>query len=370
MICATSFVTLQAGIIDDASQLKYEWRKDGVLLDNAEPSLQVKDAGVYRLTVSSPHCESASDEVTVTSGLLEVKDVEGVAGSNVTLEVIGNGNYVWYKDSTLREVIGEGNHCPYTIPAQSGYLYVKDASAYTGYVGKKRLTTNAWTRTDFSEWMLFTVYKELTIDSLSIYPSKNLTAVIRVLDDATGEVVSSRTYEGLSPGENRLPIGVTLAPGKYRMDAQGTTAPLYHSHTDNDIAFPYEINGLISLDGANLAWINNKPWYLYFYDWRVSCGNVCAATPVFLKRVESTSAPMTKDDHLSIYPKYTDGDLYIEGLSGKSSIIIYSPNGKKMVSRRLRQPNAYFYVGEWRAGLYMVVIEDEKGRVQHQILKF
>ena len=154
------------------------------------------------------------------------------------------------------------------------------------------------------------------------------------------------------------------------MDAQGTTAPLYHSHTDNDIAFPYEINGLISLDGANLAWINNKPWYLYFYDWRVSCGNVCAATPVFLKRVESTSAPMTKDDHLSIYPKYTDGDLYIEGLSGKSSIIIYSPNGKKMVSRRLRQPNAYFYVGEWRAGLYMVVIEDEKGRVQHQILKF
>ena len=90
----------------------------------------------------------------------------------------------------------------------------------------------------------------------------------------------------------------------------------------------------------------------------------------FLKRVESTSAPMTKDDHLSIYPKYTDGDLYIEGLSGKSSIIIYSPNGKKMVSRRLRQPNAYFYVGEWRAGLYMVVIEDEKGRVQHQILKF
>lgn len=370
LLCATSFVTLQAGIIDDASLLKYEWRKDGALLDNAKPSLQVKDAGVYRLTVSSPHCESASDEVTVTSGLLQVRDVEGSAGTNVTLEVTGNGNYVWYKDSTLREVIGEGNRCPYTIPAQSSYLYVKDASAYTGYVGKKRLTTNAWTRTDFSEWMLFTVYRELTIDSISIYPSKNLTAVIRVLDDATGEVVSSRTFEGLTPGENRLSIGLTLAPGKYRMDAQGTTAPLYHSHTDDDIAFPYEIEGLISLDGANLAWINNKPWYLYFYDWRVSCGNVCAATPVLLRNTGTVSSPSVKDDHLTIYPKYTDGDLYIEGLSGKSTIRIFAPNGKKMISRRLKQPNAYFYLNDWKAGIYMIVIEDESGTRSRQILKF
>lgn len=369
-ICASSFVTLSSNLSDDTFSYKYEWRKDGVLLDCKESILSVKNAGVYRLTVASVYCDPASDEITVTSGLLPVQDMEGATGEAMTLEVKGNGSYVWYEDADLQHKIEIGNLCSYVMPAQSRYLYVKDVTSYTGLVGKKQLTANAWTRSDMSEGMLFTVYKELTIDSVSIYPTANLTAVIRILSESTGEVLSTQEYKQLMPGENRLPIKVTLKPGKYRMDALGTTAPLYHSHTDEDIKFPYVIDDMISIDGANLSWMNSKPWYLYFYNWRVSCGNVCAATPVLLRNVEQVSSTETFNGSLKIYPKYTDGDLHIDGLTGKSIITIYSPTGRKMLYRRMKQSNVYFYIRDWSTGVYMIVIEDEIGASYYQIMKF
>lgn len=368
-ICQSSFLELSSGL-DENPVFDFEWEKNGVKLNENGASIKVKDAGMYTLSVSTQRCATVVDSVNVTSGLLPVLDVEGEENDLVTLRVEASGDFAWYEDPSLQKMIEAGSICNALIPHESTYVYVKDVSSFSGHVGKRNLTANAWTRTDFSEWMVFTVKRELTIDSLSIYPTKDLTAVIRILDNQTGEVVSTQTFENLSPGENRLFINVTLSPGKYRMDAQGTTGALYHSHTDADIAFPYEVEGVISIDGANLAWINNKPWYLYFYNWKISVGNTCAATPVMLKPIEKSEFFETKVDRVSIYPKYTDGDLHIEGLCGKSQITIIAPSGYKVLSRRMKQSNAYFYVSEWKSGTYMILIEDEKGVYSSQFIKF
>lgn len=368
-LCATSFLLLDTQLPDEA-EYQYGWEKDGVRLDDKGPSLKVCEGGTYTVKVSTANCDEVIDRVTVTSGLLPVRVTEMPGGTEANLQVSGESQYEWYADEQLTELLATGATYTAQMTTIPSYVYVKDAGSYNGLVGKKRLTSNAWTRSDFSESLLFTVKKTLTIDSLSIYPKSELDAVIRILDDQSGEVVAIKKYENLSPGENRLALSVTLSPGKYRMDALGTTAPLYHSHTDEDIQYPYELDDIISIDGTSPVWLANKPWYLYFYNWRISVGNTCAATPVSLKKQTVSAVSLVQKSKIEVYPKFTDGDLHIDGLTGKSRITIFNCSGRKKLYRNMKQENAYFSVAEWNSGAYVIQVEDESGTYSFHFIKF
>lgn len=368
-LCATSFLLLDTQLPDEA-EYQYGWEKDGVRLDDKGPSLKVCEGGTYTVKVSTANCDEVIDRVTVTSGLLPVRVTEMSGGTEANLQVSGESQYEWYADEQLTELLATGATYTAQMTTIPSYVYVKDAGSYNGLVGKKRLTSNAWTRSDFSESLQFTVKKTLTIDSLSIYPKSELDAVIRILDDQSGEVVAIKKYENLSPGENRLALSVTLSPGKYRMDALGTTAPLYHSHTDEDIQYPYELDDIISIDGTSPVWLANKPWYLYFYNWRISVGNTCAATPVSLKKQTVSDVSLVQKSKIEVYPKFTDGDLHIDGLTGKSRITIFNCSGRKKLYRNMKQENAYFNVMEWNSGAYVIQVEDESGVYSFHFIKF
>lgn len=368
-ICNQSFATIHTHLAE-GGDITFQWKKDGETLQETGNQLTVKDAGTYQVTISSPLCKSVTSTIKVTSGLLSIRDTFGKEGEEVNLRIPEEGSYLWYEDNEESQPIGSGSTFTTTIAGKNRYLYVKDANSFSGYAGKKELTGNAYTRSNFAtEWMLFTVHKTLTIDSITIYPVKNQTVVIRILDDATETVLFSKTYEQLEAGTNRLAIGATLSPGKYRMDANGTTGSLYHSYADEDIQFPYTIDGLLSIDGCNLAWINNKPWYLFFYNWKISAGNVCAATPVLLRNVSATAVTEVTDATIDVHPKFTDGELNIDGMRGRATVTIFSANGKKVLSLKSRHPHMYLNVETWKAGIYMLIIEDERGRFVTRFMK-
>ncbi|HPH15585.1 MAG TPA: hypothetical protein PK029_00315 [Bacteroidales bacterium] len=288
-ICSSSFETLHANV--EGIGVSYVWKKNSNIIANAtSSSLTVKDAGSYSVTVSASGCADASDEVEVTSGLLQVSDASGAVNSPVTLSVQNAGtDYGWYTVSAGGTQVYQGKDYTTTIPATNSYLYVQDNLGYSGIVGKLQpVTGGTYTDNRFDRRMKFEVFRTLTLDSISVYPVATQNVTVRILASDQSTVVSTITYTNLSAGEQRIKIGTQLSPGIYYMDAAGTTDKLSHSYeADTDIHFPYTVDGLISILGSNLAWIDAKPYYLFFYKWRVTAGNYCARTPVLLSNTSS-----------------------------------------------------------------------------------
>lgn len=341
-ICEKSFTQLNAGIKADEG-ITFVWEKDGNLIEGAnQPTLITKDAGTYNVNISSNRCKPTKNQIVVSTGLLDVDDVDGWTGETVSLQTKTEGSYNWTNEDG--EPIGSGNKIDIELQEGEHYAYVKDANGFSGNVGKKELSENAWTRKNFdTEYMTFTVKRELTIDSISIYPTQPLDATIRIVNDETNDVVFSRIYSNLpGGGEARLAIGSTLAAGNYHVDAQGTTAPLYHSHTDPDIHFPYSIDGLIDINGCNLAWINNKGWYMLFYNWHVSTGNHCAATPVKMvgrnpnhekkNKSECGISVVTYNNTLLVKGLKTNSVLTLVNANGQQVLLMETPNNEEQLS--------------------------------------
>lgn len=355
-ICASSFITLNCGLSADDG-LSFEWLKDGMVVKNENrPTLQTKDAGTYAVRVSAAMCESAEAIVEVTSGLLEVEDVVANAGDVVNISLKEPANYSWWDDGPLTGLDSQS----VSIKVREGdyYIYVSHADGFSGNVGKSLLSENAWTRSNFStEFMKFVAMRELTIDSVSIYPVKPLDATIRIVDADTKEVVFSQTYEGLpGGGVQRLAIGAVLPAGSYYMDALGTTGALYHSHTDADIKFPYTIDGLIKLNGCNLDWINNKGWYLYFYNWHVSAGNYCAPTPIKVEGLVPDG--LDRDGAADAGPKVSvsNRQLSVGGMSERGILRLYNAVGQVVYEVATEVGTASYPIDNLVPGVYIVKI--------------
>ena len=364
-LCETSFLLLDCGLKADDG-LSFSWQRDGARLVGEDvPALLTKEAGKYTVTVSSDKCASGVDSVVVTSGLLQVPDADVTVGVPVVLQVEQPGNYVW--TDLAGNTLATGSSFTFTPSAGDDYLFISDADGFDGFVGKRRLTENAWTRSNFStEYMYFTVKRDVVIDSISIYPVKPLDATISIVDEATHEVVFSQTYSNLAGGcEQRLPLGVSLGAGSYHIDADGTTAPLYHSHTDADIQFPYTVDGLIELTGCNLDWINNKGWYLFFYNWHVSAGNHCAPTPIRLRHAKTGVGNVAAGPN-TVWAAPSDGLLVVGGLEGASLLTLYDAQGRKVASKKTSASSAAFYTSYFPKGVYMLVVQSGADTVYRQ----
>jgi hypothetical protein len=263
-----------------------------------------------------------------------------------------------------------------TMPSSPTYLYVKDLDAFDGLIGKKQITGNTYTfkpTEQATRWMLFTTERALTIDSVSVYPhSLPCDIVIRILNDETEEVLFSHEFAGLQSGENRLPLNAYIEKaGKYRMDLVGSTGTLKQSHTDADISYPYKIEGVMSIDGTNTAWMNvDGGRYLGLYNWRISAGNICARTPVLLSPLQSTQNQANIATQIDVYPSFTDGDLFIEGLDGETKITLYNSKGKRMIVRKQKGDKAYFSLANFANGEYLLQIEMKEQVKICKILKY
>lgn len=294
-LCEQAYATLQANVV--GKTISYAWYKNNVLLPNEKSqSLQTKDAGTYKVMVSAESCVSASDEITISSGLIDIPDVESEPNKSVTLS-IQNPNetiYDWYdsqKDGTL---INSGNSFTTNSGSATKTYFVEDRNGLSALVGKTKLITEySYTEYRYERRMKFEVLKNLTIDSITINLVGEQDVVINILD-ASENIKITKTFENLGAGDQRICLAIDLEPGIYYMSAEGSTGRLrYSNELDTDIHFPYTIDGVISLLGSNVDWIDNKPYYLFFYNWRISTGNHCARTPVSVV-VENISEETTQ----------------------------------------------------------------------------
>lgn len=286
-ICEQSYETLDARIAGKA--ITYTWYKDGDLLPEKTRTLTTKEAGTYMVTVSAPNCSSASDEVTIQSGLIDIPDIEATENQEVTLTVTNPDEtiYDWYDDVQNGTLVHSGSSFTTTAENTTKTYYVADRNGMTTLIGKPKIVSEysyTYAPADEDESkerrMKFEVFKTLTIDSVTMTLCGTQDLVVNIYTDDNTTRVFTKTFPDMEAGNPRIALGVTLEPGVYYMGVRGSTGRVRYSHDkDSDIQFPYTIDGVISLLGSNIAWINAKPYYLFFYNWRISTGNHCARTP-------------------------------------------------------------------------------------------
>lgn len=286
-ICKTSFETLETGL-ELNPNISYKWTKDGRELQTTAPFIQTKDKGLYTVKVKADGCEDASASIRLASKLLNIQDVSEEAGKTVEIKPSANTDFIWKDENGLPFALG--NSCKVEIPSEEKYIYVSDANSFSGHIGKKSINVDeSFTDNRFDRKMQFEAFRDVTIDSLSIYSADNQDVVLRIITEDGNNVVWEKRYPNLGVGEYRLSVNAPLTKGKYMMDAVGSTGRLRHSNQkDTDIKFPYTVDGVMTITGANIAWINESPYYLFFYDWKITAGNVCASTPVKLSNINLT----------------------------------------------------------------------------------
>lgn len=287
-ICDNSYETLDANVV--GSSVSYQWYKDNVLLANEKSrTIRVKESGTYVVKVSANSCSEASDEVVVTSGLIEIPDVEADANQSVTLTIKNPEatTYDWYDAEKNGTLLNSGNSYVVNSGATTKTYFVEDKYGLTALVGKPRIISDySWTYATGDEdeakerRMKFEVFKTLSIDSVTMTLCGAQDIVINIYGEDNSTLVYTTTIKNLPAGDQRMAVGATLEPGVYYMGTKGSTGRIrYTNDSDTDVHFPYTIDGVISLLGSNIGWIGTK-YYLFFYNMRISTGNFCARTPV------------------------------------------------------------------------------------------
>lgn len=358
-LCDPTEAILSSNIIDPT--YTYEWAKDSEVILNANSSsLEVSQPGNYQLTVSAQGCTDESDNVTVTSKLLEADDVVICEKGEVTLTVNSSGEYNWYdKNETF---ITKASTLVTNVTESTQY-YVEDASGFSGLVGMAAPDIEGETaRGDdrFDRKMVFDVLQKVKIDSVSVWSKGATQVTVRILASNNSTVLFEKTITGVATsGETRIGLGKVLEAGTYYIDFEGTNGDLYYSYEDDtSIKYPYTLNGLISITGSNPTWINDKPYYMYAYNLRVSAGNSCAKTPINVtinplgENCAITTSIDSPVEELGLFPNPTTGAVY---LPKEQFFKVYSLTGQLLQEGK----SSYISLENYPLGVYLFHLEDK-----------
>ena len=130
-LCSPSTITLDAGLSGNVS---YEWKQGGSTLADNTKTLEVNEAATYTVTVSDNGgtCNAVSDQVTITSSLVEASGDTRCGAGTVTLTVNeSNGTYNWYGSSDGNDFLSSGETYEPTVSSDT-YFYVEKEGAGTG----------------------------------------------------------------------------------------------------------------------------------------------------------------------------------------------------------------------------------------------
>jgi len=375
-LCVPGYAVLNPAVV--GSGLNYAWYKNGVSIEGATlPMLKVTSPGSYKVLVSGGLCTTGMVSTTVTSDIPVVKDTCIPPGESISLSVIGTGSFDWYDASVGGNILAAASNTFDTpvITSPTTY-YIEGNGVTTGRVGKKGIGIYTYENQEFEKKLQFDVYTNLTIDSLTVFPTSSGNVTIRVLETDLTTVVGQKT-SAVQPGSDRIPLDVSLTPGTYVMDAVGTTVKLKHDQDNGGTItypYPYTIPGVISINATVPAWILSKPWYMFFYDWKVTYSSSCTRVPLKVNVgdcpiVTSITPTLSGEKDLKVFPNPFHEHILTDGaLKDNVSVKIMGISGKVVLKSVLRNASV-LGVEKLKAGVYILEIVQDNELFRAKIIK-
>ena len=265
-----------------------------------------------------------------------------------------------------------------TITTTQTKVYVEDAagvSAIVGMLAPDFTNSRTWDDNRFDRKLKFEVFTPLSIDSLSFWPAKATLVRVRIVASNNVTVVYQKTYASVNLGvENRVAFGSVLSPGTYFLDFVGRNDEMYYSNNnDVTIKYPYTVDGLISITGAEPSWITTTPYYMFAYKWKITAGNTCGRTPV-VNVVDSqhkdclvTAFDDELDGKVFIYPNPSTQGFRLKGIEN-AKITILSTSGKVLETQNIQEGETFGNLLE--SGAYILQVVTNDTHYHYKVVKF
>ncbi|GIV34586.1 MAG: hypothetical protein KatS3mg031_2121 [Chitinophagales bacterium] len=209
--------------------------------------------------------------------------------ATTTIEVLADSmlSYSWYDQPQGGNRIHVGTS--FTTPMlDSSVTYYVEASIEIAYrlgPADTAIGTGGYLPGG-AQGLVFEAYQEFTLDSVAVYVQDTGTVYVELSDVSNLNVLDVVGVHVSAPQTKVfIPVGFTIAPGIYRIDANGSTVSgLYRN--DMGATYPYTVAGVASITGSTNPLGPNH--YYYFYDWKITvagCPAVRTAAPVFVDTI-------------------------------------------------------------------------------------
>src|SRR5690606_5356965 len=302
-VCVVGDVDLTIDPIP-AFGIDYQWQKDDGfgfvdIVGATDPAYTEVGLTVTTSYQVQAYCDGAlagtSSPVTVTVNnpqLLSTMGATRCGDGTVDLQATADPGVIinWYDTPTGGTALDTGSIFTTPVISSTTDFYV---SASTGdvptEVGPTDLSIGSYaTWNSTAQWLNFTVYSTVTIQSVDMFFQTVGAAFSIVIRDASS-LATVFTYNGTTTVASTttaqvVPINATLPPGNYQMNL-GTTVGTYRNSTGG--VYPYTIPGVLSITGNTF----DPVYYYMFYRWVVGAG--CESPRVPVTAVVNPADPVT-----------------------------------------------------------------------------
>lgn len=215
----------------------------------------------------------------------------------LTLQAVppAGASAVWYNDSTTTTVLARGNS--YTTPSLSATrkYWVQSEAGSNQRIGEvdKGSLVGSFINNPL-RGMYFTVLAPMVLDSVRVFAGTSGTLAFVIKDQVSRQAVFRGTAAvTANPNSGqKVRVGAQLQPGSYVINSEGSVNmnSLYRIlDPNNSLPYPYEVNGLLTIDSATVAGTPLNAWYFYF-DWKVK-PLVCASNRVSVTATIQSCTP-------------------------------------------------------------------------------
>lgn len=303
-LCGGSTLDVDATV--STPNLTYTWTKDGAPFSTGAIA-SVEDPATYVIAISDPegHCVTNSTSLVASNSGLSVKhDTACVAGGTVDLKILSTGGpFTWFEQELNGSSVHIGNDYSTTINSDKTYWVQNTGGAISKNVGLSDRgdgTNHGWYATyDAQKYMVFDVYQELTIDSVTVYGdwSENEADVVFSVYDENDALVDTKTAHYTADGGPgvaiRLPVGITVPAGNgYKFKLVGSNVALYYGQksttaaediveADDWFAYPFTFDNIMQIKTSYSGGWEDKRTYSGIYNWLISTGQPCPRVPVY-----------------------------------------------------------------------------------------
>ncbi|MBU28443.1 MAG: hypothetical protein CMD30_03675 [Flavobacteriales bacterium] len=211
----------------------------------------------------------------------------------------------------------------------------------------------------FTEGLMFDVYNDLTIDSVTIYPSDTGTVGI-IIQSILGSTIFNGTYTITSPVNtifgHKVPIGVNipagLGYGMYISSISPGTLSLYRNTTN--ASYPYDYGNVASITQASNG---STDFYYFFYNWDISTISCYSDMQEAIVYVDPcTNIKENNFGEFCISPNPNNGSFEIDmtNITTSTEIEILDLNGKVIYRNTISNKNQNINIENISRGVYIV----------------
>ena len=213
----------------------------------------------------------------------------------------------------------------------------------------------------FTDGLLFDVYNDLTIDSVTVYPSDTGTIGI-IIQSVLGSTIYNGTYTINAPintvSGHKIPIGVNvpagLGYGMYISAISPGTLSLYRNTTN--AAYPYNYGNVASITSASTG---STDFYFFFYNWdisTISCYSGLQEAVVFVDNCANIDENNNIEFSISPNPNNGAFEVVLPSITNNTTLEVLDLSGKIIFSEKLTQRKQRLNLNNISRGVYLINI--------------